>query len=107
MYKFCPAIIFTFSLLLILCARADVVLPKVIGNHMVLQRGMDAAIWGQAAPGEKISVRGDWQKKEVHITAGKDGHWLVKLSVPAPGGPYTITIRGRNEIVLSDVLVGD
>lgn len=107
MHKLCPAVAFFVGLLLMPLARADVVLPKIIGNHMVLQRGMDAPIWGKAAPGEKISVRGNWQKKEIHTIAGKDGSWFAKLSLPAAGGPYTIAIRGTNEIVLSDVLVGD
>jgi sialate O-acetylesterase len=88
-------------------ARAEIKLPKIIGDHMVLQRGMDAPIWGWAAPGEKINVRGDWQKHDVTTIADADGHWLVKLPTPAPGGPHTIALHGQNEIVLHDVLVGD
>ena len=87
--------------------RAAIVLPKVIGDHMVLQTGMKAPIWGQAAPGEEISIQGDWQHKWVRVTAGKDGHWLAKIPTPAPGGPHIIIIKGQNEIVLHDVLIGE
>jgi len=90
-----------------LTVRADVTLPKIIGDHMVLQTGMAAPIWGRAAPGEEISVRGDWQKRAVTIHARADGKWMVKLSTPKPGGPHTITITGSNEIVIHDVLIGE
>lgn len=89
-------------------ARAEVTLPHILGDHMVLQRGGHARLWGTAAPGEKISVRGNWEKRNSAMTAaGSDGRWQVRLPLPAPGGPYTITIQGRNKIVLHDVLVGE
>jgi sialate O-acetylesterase len=88
-------------------SRADVTLPKIIGDHMILQRGTAAPIWGKAAPGEKISIRGDWQSNAVVTTADKKGNWLVKIPVPAPGAPHSITIEGKNKIVLSDVLIGE
>lgn len=53
--------------------RADVTLPKIIGDHMVLQRKMKAPIWGKAAPGEKVSIQGDWQRRPVVVVADKDG----------------------------------
>lgn len=87
--------------------HADIILPKIFGDHMVLQRGMDAPIWGKAEPGEEIQVRADWRSRPAATTAGPDGRWRVKLPTPKPGGPHTITITGKNEIVLRDVLVGD
>lgn len=88
-------------------ASSEVVLPKILGDHMVLQRGMDAPIWGTANPGETVKVLGDWQRKPVMTTAGADGRWRLKLPTPKPGGPHTITITGKNEIILRDVLVGE
>jgi len=87
--------------------HADVTLPKIIGDHMVLQCGMNAPIWGKAAPGETISVRGDWQKKAPVTVADKNGKWLVKLPTPKPGGSHTITVEGKNKIILNDVLIGE
>ncbi len=88
-------------------ARAEIKLPKIIGDHMVLQRGMDVPIWGKASPGEIISVRGDWQKRAITTRAAGDGKWTVKLPTTAAGGPHTLTIKGENEIVLHDVLIGE
>src|SRR5215472_1194184 len=88
-------------------SQADVTLPRIIGDHMVLQGGMKAPIWGKAAPGEKVSIQGDWQRKPITVVADENGHWLAKIPTPAPGGPHSITIKGQNEIVLHDVLVGE
>lgn len=91
----------------IAAGRADVILPKIIGDHMVLQRGMKAPIWGKASPGEKVSIQGDWQREPVGVIADKNGHWLTRIPTPAPGAPHNITIKGQNEIVLHDVLIGE
>lgn len=88
-------------------SRADVTLPKIIGDHMVLQRGMKAPIRGEATPGEKVRIQGDWQRKAITVVADKNGHWMTKIPTPAPGGPHSITIKGQNEIVLHDVLIGE
>ncbi len=88
-------------------AHAEVTLSGILGDHMVLQRGRPAPIWGRATPQEKITVQGDWQKKPLSVVAGADGRWMIKLPTPAPGGPHTIVIKGENEIVLRDVLVGE
>ncbi|HZI32062.1 MAG TPA: 9-O-acetylesterase, partial [Candidatus Binatia bacterium] len=90
--------------------QAAILLPKIIGDHMVLQRGVAAPIWGQATPGEKISVQADWQPRAISVTAGHDGKWLVKIPTPKAGSdqPHTIIINGDHEkIVLHDVLVGE
>lgn len=88
-------------------AHADVILPKVIGDHMVLQRDTDAAIWGWAAPGEPVRVRGSWMHEDATGTAAGDGRWLVRIPTPGAGGPHTMTISGDNAITLSDVLIGE
>ena len=86
--------------------KANVVLPDVIGDTMVLQRNQPAPIWGQADPGEVITVKFAGQSKKV--TAGADGRWLVKLdSLHANTTPATMTISGRNTIELKNILVGE
>ncbi len=86
-------------------ARADVRLPHVIGNHMVLQRGIELPIWGWAEPGEAVKVSlGD---QSASATAGADGRWQVRLPKMEAGGPHTLKVAGRNTIELTDVLVGE
>ena len=91
-------------------AVADVKLPAVIGDSMVLQRGGEVAIWGWADAGEEVKVRGSWSRLfdgEKKTVADADGKWQVMLKTSGAGGPYTVTITGNNEIVLKDILVGE
>ena len=94
-FAFCPAI-----------AMADIKLPSVIGNHMVLQQGEPVPIWGYAEPGEEISV--SFGGSNVSAKADADGKWLVKLpSMKANAKGAKMVVKGSNEIVLEDVLVGE
>ena len=87
-------------------ARADVRLPHVFGNHMVLQRDAKLPVWGWAEPGEKVSVQlGD--RPAVATTATPKGEWRVTLPPTQAGGPLKLTVTGRNRLVLDDVLVGE
>ena len=88
------------------CA-ADVKLPNIIGNNMVLQQKSKVKIWGWADAGEKIEVRPLWQKSSVQTVADKDGKWLVKIETPKAGGPFAIAIKANNEIILQNVMVGE
>src|SRR5580704_14777673 len=92
-------------------APAQVRLPQLIGDHMVLQREIPVNIWGWAAPGEKVEVR--FAGKRYKTKAAGDSSWQVKLEAMKAGGPYDMDIRGSNagtgsnEITLKDILIGD
>lgn len=86
-------------------ASADVALPSVIGDNMVLQFGKEIPIWGTAAPGEKVTVK--LGRKKASATACDAGKWMVKLKKMKPGGPHEMTVKGKNEISLSNILIGD
>ena len=86
--------------------QADVKLPAVLDSHMVIQRDRPVRIWGTADPGEAVSVTLGSETKKT--TAGDDSRWLVELSAQkADGKPRQISIAGKNEIVLNDILVGE
>lgn len=85
--------------------QAEVKLPAIFGSHMVLQRDMNDRVWGTAEPGEEITVTIADQTKTAK--AGDDGKWSVTLEPLKTGGPHTMTIKGRNEVTLDDVLVGE
>jgi sialate O-acetylesterase len=86
-------------------ACADVTLPALLADHMVIQRGLPVHVWGMAAPHEAVSVtfRGETKLG----TADDDGRWSVFLSPGEGGGPFQLTIKATNTVTLSDVLVGD
>jgi sialate O-acetylesterase len=86
-------------------ARADVRLPAIFSDHMVLQAGAEAPVWGWAAPGESVSVAINGATAKT--TAGQDGKWQVKLGKLAAGGPHTLEIAGKNNLVIKDVLIGE
>ena len=86
-------------------ARADVKLPSIFGDHMVLQRDQKDRVWGSADPGEDVTVQiGDQTKT---TKAGQDGKWSVTLDPLPAGGPHTLKVKGKNTVTFDDVLVGE
>lgn len=85
--------------------QAEVKLPALVGDHMVLQRDTPIRIWGWAEPGERVTVQVKNQKKR--IRTGPTGTWEIFLNPEVAGGPYTLTVSGTNSIVLNDILFGD
>jgi len=85
-------------------AGANVTLPKVFSDHMVLQQG-SPLIYGWADAGEavKVSLNG----RSVSTKASEDGEWSVKLAGLKPGGPHTLVVEGKNTVQFKDVMVGE
>jgi sialate O-acetylesterase len=94
-------LVFTWSML----ALADVKPSQLFSDHAVLQSGMPLPVWGTADPGEKVTVTLGKQHKST--VTGSDGHWMVKLGKLAPGGPFVMTIAGKNTVTVNDVLIGE
>lgn len=88
-------------------ASADVKLPSVIGDNMVLQQNTSASLWGWADAGEEISVKASWHAETVRTETSQSGKWLVKIPTPKASGPHTITIAGNNSIELKNVMSGE
>ena len=84
---------------------AEVSLPKIFGDHMVLQRSKPIILWGYADPGETISIDFDQQKRETRTD--ESGKWKVTFHPMTAGGPFEMHISGKNQLILSDVLIGD
>jgi sialate O-acetylesterase len=83
--------------------HADVKLPKLISDGMVLQQGTQVNIWGTSDAGEHVTVA--LQDQRANGIADSTGHWQLKLRPLSPGGPLTLTVSGKNTLVLDDVLV--
>lgn len=88
-------------------ARADVSLPSILSDNMVIQSNARAPIWGWARPGEAITVRADWTPDPVETTADARGYWRVTVVTPDPGGPHTLTVSGVNSITVRNILAGE
>ena len=87
-----------------LFSLANVSLPRLFSDHLILQRNKPIPVWGWAAPGEKISVQFHSQTKTTR--AGRDGKWSLSLDPEQAGGPYTLIVKGKNLLTIQDVLVG-
>jgi sialate O-acetylesterase len=86
-------------------AFADVKLPALISDNMVLLQDSKANVWGKADPGEKVTVTlGD---KTASTAADETGKWSVKLEGLKPGSGKEMTIGGKNTITVENVAVGE
>jgi len=88
-------------------SNADIRLPSVIGDNMVLQSGEKVALWGWADAGEVVHLKVSWYTMERRVTAGADGKWMIKVKTPPVGGPYELTLTGKNTLALKNILVGE
>jgi sialate O-acetylesterase len=80
-------------------------LAPIFQDHMVMQRGMEAPVWGTASPGERVTV--ELAGRSAFATAGPDGAWSLRLPPLEAGGPWTLTARGSSLVEIRDVLAGD
>ena len=87
--------------------RAELRLPNVFGDHMVLQSGKPVALWGWAAPGAKVKVAFGGQDKE--MVAGEEGTWFLQLDPLKPSfeGAVLEVSDGAKTLRLEDILVGE
>ena len=94
---------FLFPLIL----HAEIKLPSIFGNHMVLQQETNVAIWGQALPGRTVSVVSSWDHEHYKTKSDNQGHWRLKIKTPKAGGPYVITLSDDSTLELKDILIGE
>jgi len=99
------SLILLFSLFLSLNSYSTVRLPRLISDNMVLQREKPITIWGWADAGEKVTVQFNKQTKSVKTD--KSGKWLVTLGAEQAGGPFVLTVKGKNTITINNILVGE
>ena len=102
-------ILWTLTLGVAVCS-AEIRLPQIFQSGMVLQRGTDIPVWGQAAPGETVTV--SLNRKKCTATADAGGHWRVDLPAMKAGGPYVLTVNSQlstpgSQLTLDDVWIGD
>jgi sialate O-acetylesterase len=85
--------------------NANVSLPKIFSDNMVLQRNKLIPVWGWADTSEIVTVQFKQQIKK--IKTSKSGTWLINLDAEMAGGPFELIVSGKNNIHVSNILVGD
>ncbi len=89
---------------------AQIKLPAVVGDNMVIQRDAKVSIWGWAAPNAKISISGTCMKAPASAVAGKDGKWSASFDSLGAGGPYTLSMKDSSDgstLELKNILCGE
>jgi len=87
--------------------KAEIELPGVISDSMVLQQKSDVRLWGWAKKGARVTVVTSWNNKVYRVVADSDGGWSVIVGTPGAGGPYSISFDDGKKKVLHGVLIGE
>lgn len=90
-----------------LSIHANIQLPSIISDNMVLQQNATARIWGKGRPGEKISVKASWEKKKYKVTVPENGYWELSIQTPSATNNQTLTLKGDNIIRINNILIGE
>lgn len=92
-------------------ANAEIKLPAIFADHMVLQRETDVALWGWADAGESVAVTLSWSDAPIQTESDAQGAWKVTFSTGEAGsGPHSLTVAGSVSdapVTVSDVLFGE
>ena len=88
--------------------RADVKLPAIFSDNMVLQQQSEVAVWGWAKPNAGVTVTGSWDKKSYSAKSDAKGCWRVNIATPAAGfTPYMLTVSDGKAVTLRNILIGE
>lgn len=87
---------------------AQLKLPAVISDNMVLQQQANVTIWGWARAAEKITIKADWYDQDIETVSDVDGKWMTKVKTPFAGGPYNLLISNeQDQIKIKNILIGE
>ncbi|MDO3695286.1 sialate O-acetylesterase [Wenyingzhuangia sp. chi5] len=88
--------------------QAEIKLPALFTDNMILQQESKTPIWGWANKHEELIISTSWDAKEYPVKADKYGKWKTNLVTPKDGGPYIILVSNGSEIkTINNVLIGE
>lgn len=88
-------------------SNATITLPNILGDNMVLQQQSNVKLWGWGSPAENVLITTSWNNKTDSTKTDGNAKWELNIQTPSAGGPYSITIKGENTIVLKNILIGE
>jgi sialate O-acetylesterase len=86
-------------------SRANVTVARIFSDNMVLQRDVKVPVWGWADKGEKVTAT--FMGKKYTGVPDVNGKWIIYLDPHAAGGPYDLLIKGKNQITLKNIMMGE
>lgn len=88
--------------------QAEITLPRIFSDNMVLQRNSEVALYGWAGPNEEFTVQTSWDSATYSVKTANHAKWQIQVHTPDAGGPYSLIFKGNeNEVVLNNVLIGE
>jgi len=99
--------LFLAGLQLFTTVNAEIKLPAIFADGMVMQQKTIANIWGKATANSPISLIGSWDNKKMTTNANAQGDWRLSIATPAAGGPYSIKISDGKTLTLKNILLGE
>lgn len=101
-------ILFILTLLVTISIKADVVLPAIISDNMILQQNTEVNIWGKADINEKIEISTSWDEKKYLTQADTCGKWLLRIQTPTKTNlEQKLIIKGKNIVEVRNILIGE
>jgi len=88
--------------------KAEIKLPALVGDNMVLQQNTVVALWGKAKPESTVSLKTTWDNQSYKVTSDKNGNWEIKVkTIAGSDTPYEISISDGQEKILKNILLGE
>lgn len=87
--------------------QAEIKLPAIFSDNMMLQQQSEVAIWGWAKPASSVRIQPSWSSTDFTTQTDQSGKWLTKINTPKYGGPYSITISDGKAVKINNVLIGE
>lgn len=88
-------------------SEANISLPNILSDNMVLEQQSNVKLWGWGSPAEKVFITTSWNQKTDSVKTDGNGKWELAVQTPVAGGPYTITFKATNTIVINNILIGE
>jgi sialate O-acetylesterase len=103
------SLLFFILFLTFVSLQAQIRLPAIFCDHMVLQQQSDVAIWGWSSPSSEMTIDVSWDKdRDYKFKAANTSSWSTNVKTPKAGGPFVITIKNKDyQVVLNDVMIGE
>jgi sialate O-acetylesterase len=104
----CTILTFLLATFFAFSAKAEIKLPAVFGDNMVLQQRSQVAVWGWAKANSSVTVTCSWNKKNYSAKSDGKGYWKLKVQTPeASYTPYTLTVSDGKPVSLKNILIGE
>ena len=87
--------------------NAQIKLPSIFGDNMVLQQNSEVAIWGWANPGETFKMITSWNNDTILVKANNYSFWKTTIQTETAGGPHLIEFIGSRYIKLKNIMFGE